>query len=79
MLEKLASFKVDLVDARVQDIILTFEFEENEYFGNKIVIQVTGSVEEGNFTKKIECTPKDKKADENSLFGLLTRSDSDDQ
>lgn len=79
LLDKLTSFKVDLIDAKVQDIKLTFEFEENEYFGNKIVIQVTGSIQEGTFTKKIECTPKEKKVDENSLFGLLTAGDSDDQ
>lgn len=68
-----------MIDAKVQNIKLTFEFEDNEYFGNKIEIQVTGSVADGTFTKKIDCTPKTKVADENSLFGLLTGKDTDDQ
>jgi len=79
LLEKLTSFKVDLVNAKVQDFKLTFEFEENEYFGNKIVIHVSGSVTEGTFTKKIESSPKGKAVNQESLFGLLTGNESDDQ
>jgi hypothetical protein len=79
LLQKLVSFRVDLIDAKVQDFKLTFEFEDNEFFGKNVVIHVEGSVHNGSFKKKIDVEAKAQKVDENSLFGLLTRNDSDDQ
>lgn len=79
LLEKLTSFKCDLIDAKLHHIKLTFEFEENEYLGNKLEISVSGNVAEGNFVKKLDYSVKSKQVDENSLFGLLTSKDSDDQ
>ena len=79
LLQKLVSFRVDLIDAKVQDFKLTFEFEDNEFFGKNVVIHVEGSVHNGSFKKKIEVEAKAQKVDENSLFGLLSGNDSDDQ
>lgn len=73
------SFRVDLIDAKVQNFKLSFEFEENEFLGKNLVIHVEGSVHDGTFKKKIEVEAKAQKVDENSLFGLLTGNDSDDQ
>ncbi len=79
LLEKLTSFKCDVVDVKLHHIKLTFEFEDNELFGNKIEVEVSGNVADGNFVKKLNYSAKGKVADENSLFGLLTGKDSDDQ
>jgi hypothetical protein len=79
LLENLTSFKCDLIDAKLHHIKLTFEFEANEFFGNKLEIEVSGSVADGNFIKKLDYSAKGKQIDENSLFGLLTGKESDDQ
>lgn len=63
LLEKLTAFRCELIDVKNQHIKLTFEFEENEAFGNSIEIEVSGSVSGGNFTKKLTCSPKGKQLD----------------
>ena len=38
LLENLTLFKCELIDPKVHNIRLTFEFQENDHFDNKIVI-----------------------------------------
>lgn len=46
---------------------------------NKLEIEVSGSVQEGTFKKKVSFSAKKDGLDENSLFGMLTAKESDDQ
>lgn len=63
LLEKLTAFRCELIDVKIQHIKLIFEFEDNDFLGNSIEIEVSGSVSAGNFTKKLTCSPKGKQLD----------------